>query len=532
MAYTLTRGKPSTGGTPPSDLENPDDLELPDDLEFPDDLGDPDDIEFPDDLEDPTDPTDPSMDQLTVMLDSAGPEEQPEGNKGTTLFRYSVSLDQEAEEDITVHWEVEGDGTGPTAASPDDFAATSGTVVIRAGQTEVPLTVRVKGDTRVEQDERFTIRLTETDSDVLIEDEAIESTIRNDDRGSGVTAWLERTGAAQVVEGNRGNTPLNCAVRLSGPAAQPIRVFYEVQGIGTGRTAASPDDFSNSAGFITIPRGTSQAMLPIAIKGDTVQEGDEQFAVRLTRVQGTGVTLASATGTAGTAGRTSSWQGVIRNDDTAAATKPLVRLERRGGEEVMEGGDETDEPAGATYVVKVVGRASSQPITVQWVIQGVGENPALEDDFIEVSGETTIPANRQEAVLSFNLQDDSEIEDPESFRVRLMEVSSNARLAPLAQTIASGIIADDDEEEFPDEEFPDDGEFPDDIIDDLPVDGSGTGPRPDGSGTGPRPTRRTRQLTDALNAAETRPLSAGSGLVQAASNSRSSLLDGALAGLG
>ena len=57
----------------------------------------------------------------------------------------------------------------------------SGTVTIPSGQASTTLTINVAGDTTLEQDENFTVSLTDPPNNTLIEAAAASGTILNDE---------------------------------------------------------------------------------------------------------------------------------------------------------------------------------------------------------------------------------------------------------------------------------------------------------------------------------------------------------------
>lgn len=78
-----------------------------------------------------------------------------EGNSGTTNAVLTVSLDKDYCEPITVEYETVDD----TATGGSDYTTTSGTLTFAAGETTKKITVEVIGDTDCEDDETFTVEL-------------------------------------------------------------------------------------------------------------------------------------------------------------------------------------------------------------------------------------------------------------------------------------------------------------------------------------------------------------------------------------
>ena len=86
---------------------------------------------------------------------SIGDVSKAEGNSGTTSFLFTVTLSAAATTPVTVGYST-ADGT---AQAGSDYRAASGTLSFAAGQTSQVVTVGVTGDTTVEPDETFSLKL-------------------------------------------------------------------------------------------------------------------------------------------------------------------------------------------------------------------------------------------------------------------------------------------------------------------------------------------------------------------------------------
>jgi hypothetical protein len=100
-----------------------------------------------------------------------------EGNGGTTLFVFTVTLSVAYDVPVTVNFAT-ADGT---AAAGEDYEAASGTVTFAPGETSKTVTVRVKGDKKKEADEWFSLDLRGATNAVLVDARGVGS-ILNDDR--------------------------------------------------------------------------------------------------------------------------------------------------------------------------------------------------------------------------------------------------------------------------------------------------------------------------------------------------------------
>jgi len=105
-----------------------------------------------------------------------------------------------------------------------------------------------------------------------------------------------------IVEGTSGAVgTLTFTVGLSAPSSQTITVNYTTaDGIATAGL-----DYQAASGTLTFAPGETTKMIPVPIVGDTLSEGNESFALKLS---GANVTIVKDTGV-----------GTITNDDTAPA---------------------------------------------------------------------------------------------------------------------------------------------------------------------------------------------------------------------
>src|SRR5690606_35221011 len=82
---------------------------------------------------------------------------QVEGNSGTSIFAFTVSLSQASPSSITVNYAT-ADGTATTAGN--DYVVANGMLTFAPGDLTKTVNVTVNGDTLVELDETFFVNLT------------------------------------------------------------------------------------------------------------------------------------------------------------------------------------------------------------------------------------------------------------------------------------------------------------------------------------------------------------------------------------
>ena len=99
-----------------------------------------------------------------------------EGNSGTTAFVFTVSLSGAASQSVSVKYAT----ANGTASSKSDYYATSGTLNFAVGETVKYVTVAVRGDTSVEKDETFYVKLSSAVNASIADNQGL-GIILNDD---------------------------------------------------------------------------------------------------------------------------------------------------------------------------------------------------------------------------------------------------------------------------------------------------------------------------------------------------------------
>ncbi len=214
------------------------------------------------------------------------------------------------------------------------------------------------------------------------------------------------------LEGNSGTTTANFVVHLSANAPSGgVTVDYTTQ----AGSATAPADYTAASGTATIAEGTSTAVIPVSIVGDTLPEGNETFTVKLSNASGSN-TIADDTGT-----------GTIVDDD------PLPSL-RVNDVSLTEGNTGT---RSATFTV-TQSAVSGKDVTVHYA---TSDNSAkAPGDYTAVSGTLTIPAGSTSRTVTVPVRGDTLDESNETFNLNL----SSASGATIADSRGVGTIRDDD----------------------------------------------------------------------------------------
>ncbi len=179
-----------------------------------------------------------------------------------------------------------------TASSGSDYTSTSGVLTIPANATSGTISVPVLGDLLDENNETFTVTIsnavnaaitTAVGTGTIVDNDALPAlTINN----------------PSVVEGDNGNTNLTFTVTLSPASGRSVNVSYAT----ANGTASSGTDYISNSGTLTFTAGVTTQTINVVVRGDTTVEPNETVLVNLSNP--VNATIATTTGT-----------GTITNDD-------------------------------------------------------------------------------------------------------------------------------------------------------------------------------------------------------------------------
>ena len=207
-----------------------------------------------------------------------------EGNSGSTIFTFTLSLTKPSIQEVRVHYTLQGD----TAFAGEDFADISGDVVFAPNQLNQTLEVIVNGDTTIEPDEQFLVNLSvpadATFTPTLDRTRAV-GTILSDDTGFRITD-------VNLVEKETGSADQDYVFTVSvvGAKLSPNQMVSVNYAIVDGSATIIGGDYAlvgadtGTFGFTAGPNGELPASqtLTIKVKGDELVESNENFLVNLT----------------------------------------------------------------------------------------------------------------------------------------------------------------------------------------------------------------------------------------------------------
>ena len=333
-----------------------------------------------------------SDDKPTVTIGAVKSTATEGGGAGQFLVRRSGSTAAP----LTVSYAV-----GGTATAGSDYAALSRTVVIPAGASSAPITVRPANDTAVEPSETVAVRLVAGSAYAVGASSAATVKIVSDDKPTVTIGAVKST----ATEGGGAGQFL---VRRSGSTAAPLTVSYAV-----GGTATAGSDYAALSRTVVIPAGASSAPITVRPANDPAVEPSETVAVRL------------VAGSAYAVGASSAATVKIVSDDKPTVTIGAVKST------ATEGG------GAGQFLVRRTG-STAAPLTVSYAVGGTA---TAGSDYAALSRTVVIPAGASSAAITVRPANDTAVEPSETVAVRLVAGSAYAVGASSAATVK--IVSDD-----------------------------------------------------------------------------------------
>jgi serine protease len=266
-----------------------------------------------------------------------------EGNAGTKVATFTVRLSEASAAAVTYDIAT-ADGT---ATAGSDFVARSlAGETIAAGQTSRTFAVTISGDSTVEANETFLVKLGRPVGAIITDSEAI-GTIVNDEGPRLSIADVS------ITEGDKGTRLAVFTVSLSEAVASDVT--YDIQ-TSDGTAARGLDYEPQFLAAETIAPGQTSRTFAVGIYGNTTVESDKTFQVNLLARSGATIADSQATGT-------------IINDD--ANSNILWRNSRTGADTLWKSAD-------AAMIQPMSGVSN-----LAWKIVGVGDfNGDGKDDVL------------------------------------------------------------------------------------------------------------------------------------------------------
>jgi len=229
-----------------------------------------------------------------------------EGNAGdTSVLTYIVSLSAATNVNVSVDYAL----TENSATSGIDYTDASGTLIIPAGSSSAAIPVSLIPDDIIENDETFSITLSNPSSGNIAQANAV-GTILNDD------FLYVSVSNASINEGNSGQTPtLSFDVTLNNSYTSDVTIDYRTFDV----TASSASDYSAAIDTLTIPAGETNGVIPVTVVGDDVYESNETLTLRLSNPSSPAILVQDSA------------IGTLLNDDPAPTPPPIFSGGGGGG---------------------------------------------------------------------------------------------------------------------------------------------------------------------------------------------------------
>ncbi len=186
-------------------------------------------------------------------------------SEGAGPARFKVRLNRQSTTAVTVRYRTQ-DGSAWMGA---DYEQTSGVLTFAAGDLEKEVPVQIIDDALHEEDETFTLELSDAQG-AQLGNATGRATITDNDAAPTVSI----VPAAYVREGGIASVYLS----LSNASSEPVMVPYSTRDM----TAIAGEDYKAvSAGSVTIEPSEMEAVIQVPTRNDTVHEGREAFLVQL-----------------------------------------------------------------------------------------------------------------------------------------------------------------------------------------------------------------------------------------------------------
>ncbi len=217
---------------------------------------------------------------------------------------------------------------------------------------------------------------------------------------------LANTGIS-ITEGDPNSNLATFTINLSSVTTEDVVIDFATQ----SNVANAGTDFVEATGQLTIAAGESSGEITVEVLDDTDVEGDELVLLTLTAVSGANFADGAINETAAI--------NILDND--SAITLLIVADDTT----VLEGDPET----GSTLTLTLERFGSlSESDTIEVDIFSAGSNPAQASDFVNGFSSSQVIFDPGEATktVEIAITPDEEIEDDETFGIRLTNVAGSA----------------------------------------------------------------------------------------------------------
>lgn len=209
-------------------------------------------------------------------------DKAPEGDGSLT---FSVELSKSAGEEISVDYATENS----SATAGEDYAETAGTLTFSPGETEKTVSVDLIDDAKWEQDEKFTVKLSNAvNAGIEKKAQRANGVIVNDDEKKATRPQLSIIDA----EAAENEEMISFMIELSEASEAEVNIDYET----SDGSAIASEDYEGASGTIVFLAGETQQELSVVLLNDQNPEGDEEFYVTLSNAVNADISSGEAIG--------------------------------------------------------------------------------------------------------------------------------------------------------------------------------------------------------------------------------------------
>ncbi|MGI9917915.1 tandem-95 repeat protein, partial [Vibrio owensii] len=322
--------------------------------------------------------------QATILDAESAPKvsivaDQDSVNEGQTAG-FTVSLDQVADETVTVEFEYSG-----VAQDGSDFTGVA-SIEVPAGQSSVDLDITTLTDGTYEGAESFTVAIKDVEgADATASTNNSASVTINDAQQAPKVSIVADTGS--TAEGG----DASFTVSIDQKADEDVVVTFTIGGDVDSDDYTAPNTYT-----VTIPAGQTSVALDIETLDDGTYEGAEDLTVTLTQTSGADSSL-----------NTASKEASVSVTDAQTAPKVSIVADQ---DSVNEG-----QTAGFTVSLDQV---ADEKVTVEFEYSGVAQDGS---DFTGVAS-IEVPAGQSSVDLDITTLTDGTYEGAESFTVTIKDV--------------------------------------------------------------------------------------------------------------
>jgi hypothetical protein len=358
-------------------------------------------------------------DNDNAVLTLSGPASVVEGNTGTASAIFTVRLNKATASSFDISFAT---ADRSATVADNDYVANSGTIHFAGNAGEsMPITVLIKGDKKIEQNEILTLLLSNLSNNfanrLSIANPNSTLAIGNDDSAAIVIV---------PANGAEGRSDASFTFKFGDPditSDVPVIIAFGVGGTAVNTTLNYDYTATPAIGSITIPANAKTAKLILAINDDRIAEGTESIILNTNIPQSLpyGITISNSPQTA----------NIADNDIAGLSISNATVTEENNGTRNIN------------FTVKL-DKATGKPFAVGYT---TANSTALAgEDYIAKTALLNFNGTANESkVISIEVNGDRKVETDETFKVSLTTLSDtfDGRLT-LDNATAIGTIVNDD----------------------------------------------------------------------------------------